>query len=130
MPSLKQQRSREWLRKRARKGVREYPAATIAFYGPDNRRASKVAVAIISGPDAEPTELERWYSDTEDLRSDYSTTEKIVEFIKAHGAANVVMVDTIIGCPHEEGIDYPEGESCPECPYWRGRDRWSGLREQ
>jgi hypothetical protein len=122
VPSLKQQRSREWLRKRAKKGVREYPAATVAFYGSDNRRASKVAAAIIPGPDAEPSELERWYSDTEDLRSDYSTTEKIVEFIKAHGAGSVVMVDTVIGCPHEEGIDYPEGESCPECSYWKGND--------
>lgn len=118
------------MRKRARKGIREYPAATVAFYGPDNRRASKVAVAILQGADEDPSALERWYSDTEDLRSDYSTTEKIVEFIKAHGAANVVMVDAIIGCPHEEGIDYPEGESCPQCPYWRGRDRWAGLRKR
>ena len=102
----------------------------MAFYGPDDRRASKVAVAIIQHPGEELAVLERWYSDTEDLRSDHSTTEKIVEFIKAHGATNVVMVDRIIGCPHEEGIDYPEGESCPECPYWRGRDRWSGLRKE
>ena len=25
----------------------------------------------------------------------------------------------LIGCPHEEGIDYPEGHSCPHCPYRR-----------
>lgn len=109
--------------------MQKYPVATVAFYGPDNRRASKVAVAILPGPDAEPSNLERWYSDTEDLRRDYLTIEKIVEFIKAHGAGSVVMVDAIIGCPHEEGIDYPEGEHCPECPYWKGRDRWSGLRQ-
>lgn len=130
MPSLKQQRSREWLRKRARKGAHDFPVATVAFYGPDNSRASKVAVAIIQSADEDPAVLERWYSDTEDLRNDYPTTEKIVEFIKAHGVVQVAMTDTIIGCPHEEGIDYPEGESCPDCPYWRGRDRWSGLRKQ
>jgi hypothetical protein len=39
---------------------------------------------------------------------------------------SVVMPDRIIGCPHEEGIDYPEGESCPQCPFWEGRDRWTG----
>jgi hypothetical protein len=39
------------------------------------------------------------------------------------------MADRIIGCPHEEGIDYPEGEECPLCPFWKGRDRWSGERE-
>jgi hypothetical protein len=21
---------------------------------------------------------------------------------------------------------HPEGEPCPECPYWAGRDRWTG----
>jgi hypothetical protein len=36
------------------------------------------------------------------------------------------MVDRIIGCPHEEGIDYPDGAECPECPFWKGRDRWTG----
>jgi hypothetical protein len=35
------------------------------------------------------------------------------------------MVDRVIGCPHEEGIDY-EGPTCPHCPYWAGRDRWTG----
>jgi hypothetical protein len=33
----------------------------------------------------------------------------------------------MLGCPHEEGIDYPEGEACPECPYWAGRDRPIGA---
>src|SRR5712692_4405008 len=32
-------------------------------------------------------------------------------------------LDGIIGCPHEEGIDYPEGKSCPQCPYWARRAR-------
>jgi hypothetical protein len=39
---------------------------------------------------------------------------------------SVAMVEAIIGCPHEEGIDYPTGESCPHCPFWKGRDRWTG----
>jgi hypothetical protein len=38
----------------------------------------------------------------------------------------VTMTDRIIGCPHEEGIDYPEGECYPLCPFWAGRDRWTG----
>lgn len=33
------------------------------------------------------------------------------------------LMDSVFGCPHEEGIDYPEGASCPHCPYWAGRDR-------
>jgi len=45
------------------------------------------------------------------------------------GAKSVVMTDRIIGCPHEEGIDY-EGSTCPDCPFWVGRDRWTGKRLQ
>jgi hypothetical protein len=37
------------------------------------------------------------------------------------------MVEKIFGCPHEEGIDYPEGEKCPYCPYWATHDRYSAL---
>jgi hypothetical protein len=29
--------------------------------------------------------------------------------------------------PHEERIDYPEGEACPQCPFWAGRDRFAGT---
>ena len=42
---------------------------------------------------------------------------------------SVVMTDRIIGCPHEEGIDY-EGATCPHCSFWAGRDRWTGERLQ
>lgn len=31
----------------------------------------------------------------------------------------------IIGCPHEEGIDYPDGQVCPQCPFCAHRDRWA-----
>lgn len=45
---------------------------------------------------------------------------------EAHGVKSIVMADRIIGCPHEEGIDYPDGQVCPQCPFWAHRDRWSG----
>jgi hypothetical protein len=34
------------------------------------------------------------------------------------------MTEGIIGCLHQEGIDY-EGEWCPLCEFGRGRDRFS-----
>jgi hypothetical protein len=37
---------------------------------------------------------------------------------------SVAMTDGIIGCPHQEGIDY-EGEWCPLCEFWPGRDRFN-----
>jgi hypothetical protein len=51
--------------------------------------------------------------------------KKIAEFIKKRGALSVVMTDGIIGCPHQEGIDY-HSEWCPVCEFWRGRDRFTG----
>jgi hypothetical protein len=42
---------RKWLDKKRKLGFRGYPVGTIAFYGPDAQRASKVAVAVIVAPD-------------------------------------------------------------------------------
>ena len=45
--------------------------------------------------------------------------------LEAWEIKTVAMPDRIIGCPHEEGIDYV-GDTCPQCPFWAGRDRWTG----
>ena len=114
------------LRKKAKRGFRGYPVATIAYYGPDDKRASKVAVGILEEEDGAVTAMERWFSDDGDVRADDSILQAILEFIKDRGVQSVVMADRIIGCPHEEGKDFPEGEKCPRCPFWAMRDRWSG----
>jgi hypothetical protein len=41
------------LEKQAKRGDRGFPVGTVAFYGPDASRASKVAVGIIPYEDAE-----------------------------------------------------------------------------
>ena len=123
-------RSRTPLERKARRGYRGYPIATVAFYGPDDRRASKVAVGIIAEESAEPDPLERWFCDEGDARTDRAIGEQVLAFIQEHRALTVVAPDRIIGCPHEEGIDYPEGEVCPRCPFWAHRDRWSGEAAQ
>jgi hypothetical protein len=114
------------LQKKARGGFRGFPVATVAAYGPDNTFASKVAVGIVLEEDAEPAFLERWFSQGEDVRRDATIRRGILDFIAKHGVKSVIMADGIIGCPHEEGIHYPEGETCPYCPYWANRDRWTG----
>jgi hypothetical protein len=100
--------------------------ATVAYYGPNNRFASKVAVGIVLREGGDVSSLERWFSEEEDVRIDPAINQEIVEFIRRHRAKSVIMTDRIIGCPHEEGIDYPLGQSCPQCPYWANRDRWTG----
>lgn len=114
------------LTKAANRGLRGFPLATVAFYGPDDRRASKVAVGIVPSDGVEPTDLRRWFSEQGDVRDDVEIAAAIQEFVDQHGVKTVVMTDRLIGCPHEEGIDYPAGETCPSCPFWATRDRWSG----
>jgi hypothetical protein len=113
------------LGKKARRGFRGYPVATIAFYGPDDQRASKVAVGILLREDEEPAQMRRWTSDDRDVRNDSAIAGAILEFIGAFDVKTVAMTDRIIGCPHEEGIEY-EGQICPACPFWADRDRWTG----
>ena len=117
-------------RKKARKGFRGYPAATVAFYGADDQFASKVSVGILLEQDAELLELRRWFAEKLDVRTDPATTKSIWDFMESHGAKTVVVTDRIIGCPHEGGIDYPDGEVCPKCPFWAHRDRWAGETVQ
>jgi hypothetical protein len=113
------------LRKKARKGARGWPIATIAYYGPDLSRASKVAVGIVPSEGAPADQMRAWTVEHGDIRQDAAVAEQILDFIAEHGALSVAMTDGIIGCPHQEGIDY-EGEWCPVCEFWRGRDRFTG----
>jgi hypothetical protein len=117
---------RYWLERRAHRKT-GYPLGTVAFYGPDNTRASKAVIGIILSEQApEPAMLQKWWSDTTDIRTDPEILQQMLTFLDQQRVQRVVMVDRIIGCPHEEGIDYPEGEDCPQCPYWANRDRWTG----
>jgi len=118
-------RSLKRLRKKSRKGMRGWPAATIAFYGPNLSQATKVAVGIVPFENAEVSAMRDWTVDHGDVRTDSRIAQEILEFIEKHGALSVVMTDGIIGCPHQEGIDY-EGEWCPVCDFWHGRDRFTG----
>ena len=112
------------LAKRVRKGHKGHPIATIAFYGPDNTRASKVVCCIIKNADAEAEPIQKWFTKT-DARKSEKILNEVTGFIERNNAKTVTMIDGIIGCPHEEGIDYPDGESCPECPFWKNRDRFT-----
>jgi len=122
-----QDRAPKRLAKKAKRGFRGYPAATVVLYGPDDATATKITVGIIPAEGAEASDLRRWVSGGSDIRRDAEIAGGVLAFIEAAGALSVTMVDRIIGCPHEEGIDY-EGATCPLCPFWAGRDRWTGRR--
>ena len=94
---------RKWLAKKAKAGDRGFPLGTVAFYGPDDRRASKVAVGIMMGTDDDPVVMRRWFSQDGDVRRDEAIGAEMASFLRSHGVHSVAMTDKIIGCPHEEG---------------------------
>ena len=113
-------------RKKARRGFVGYPVATVAYYGPDNQRASKVAIGVIQSEDGDAVILERWFNESQDVRTDPGILKETMNFISGHSVKSVVVADGILGCPHEEGKDYPEGGKCPTCTFWANRDRFTG----
>lgn len=112
------------LAKKMRKGFQGYPLATIAYYGPTNNMATKVVASIVENETDEPCIQEKWYSE-KDLRRNKKILNEIKDFISTHNVKSAIVPNKIIGCPHQEGIDYPEGEQCEECTFWKNRDRWT-----
>ena len=111
------ERARKWMRIRAQRRFRGCPVATVVLYGPDHTRATKFMVGIVSAEDVGVTDLRRWFSEGADIRNDADVAEEVLAFIDAAGARSIVMTDRIIGCPHEENINY-EGPTCLACPFW------------
>jgi hypothetical protein len=96
----------------------DYPLGTVARYGPDDKTATKVVAAVFAYDGADPV-LERWVGT--DVDTSPKVRAEVAGFLKAHGAKKAVAVPEILGCPHEEGEDFPLGEDCPFCPFWKGK---------
>ncbi|MEH6824267.1 MAG: hypothetical protein V7629_10200 [Motiliproteus sp.] len=117
-------KSKKLLAKKAKRGFQGYPLITIAYYGPNDKHATKVVVGFIAEEHA-PALLEKFMTEA-DARMDATVHSAIIKIIERSGAKSVVLGAGIMGCPHEEGIDYPESEECPECAFWQGKDRFTG----
>jgi hypothetical protein len=92
-----------------------YPLGTLVYYGPDDQTVTKIVAVVLPAPDLDPI-LEKWTGDG--IATDPQTAAQIGLFFQKHQVQEVVMTGGIVGCPHEEGFDYPLGEDCPYCPYW------------
>ena len=70
------------LSKKSKKSNGRHPIATVALYGPDNKKASKVVVGIIkrNGADVEP--MRKWSPENGDVRWQKDIEEEILKFIK------------------------------------------------
>jgi hypothetical protein len=83
--AMKIKREPTRLEKKARRGQRGYPVATVAFYGPDASRASKVVVGIIRSEGGGAEEMKKWFSDTADLRRDPAPTKRFLRSSRSMG---------------------------------------------
>jgi hypothetical protein len=98
----------------------------MAAYGPDSTLATKLVVSVIQRPgQRDPAAMRTWTTQAVDVRHDRTTAAEVADFVQQHDAKETVTADRIIGCPHEEGIDYPIGRTCPRCPFWAGIDRFT-----
>jgi hypothetical protein len=108
-----------------RKSELQYPLATLAPYGPDNQRATKLVVGIFQNPTQKEPTIRKWFSESEDVRRDPTIAQEVTAFLEEHRVKQSVLADRILGCPHEEGVDYPPGGICMKCTFWIGRNRFS-----
>ena len=53
--------------------------------------------------------------------------DAVARFFRIHAPARIAVMHSIFGCPHEEGIDYPDGGVCPQCPFWATHDRFEEI---
>jgi HEAT repeat protein len=102
-----------------------YPLGTVALYGPDDKRTTKIVAGAIKREGAEPV-IERWMGTN--VKDNPKVQRQIRDFFQRHRVRSVVATDRNIGCPHEEGKDFEVGGDCPFCPFWKGK-QGSGARE-
>jgi len=101
----------------------EFPIGTVAYYGPDDQVTTKIAAGVVEYDGAEPI-IKRWGGS--DVKTSPKVQKEIEDFFEKYGVSNIAVSDGILGCPHEEGMDYPVGRDCPFCPFWKGQ---RGIKE-
>jgi hypothetical protein len=95
-----------------------FPIGTVAHYGPDDRTTTKIAACVILREESDPI-IERWVGTN--VVGDAKVVDEIKRFFAKHGVKSIVVTDGNMGCPHEEGLDFPRGRDCPFCPFWAGK---------
>jgi hypothetical protein len=93
----------------------EFPIGTLVYFGPDNSIVTKIVAVVIQSKDSNPI-LKSWSGPG--IISSQTNVLEIGQFFMENQVENIIMTNGIVGCPHDEGVDYPAGEECPYCPFW------------
>jgi hypothetical protein len=112
------------------RGTRNYPRSPTApeptaaslstsrSLGNDDKTTTKIAAGVILHDGAEPI-MKRWVAT--DVTTSPKVQQELQDFFLQHWVKQVAMSQGNLGCPHEEGEDFPHGEDCPFCPFWKGK---------
>ena len=100
----------------------DFRTGTIAYYGPDDKTVTKIVVGITVGAGNNFIDTKKWSSESKDIKNDNQVLEEISAYLNVSKVDSVARIERIMGCPHEAGIDYPEGMPCPACPFWANED--------
>ena len=93
-------------------GNTKFPIVTIAHYGSDDKHTTKIVAGVILHSTAEPI-LSRFVGSK--TSEDPKVQLEIDEFL-SEPSKETVFLEGNMGCPHEEGEDFPVG--CLFCPFW------------
>jgi hypothetical protein len=97
----------------------KYPIATCAMYGPNDRLTTKIVLRVATWPGM-PLTQRQWVGS--DVMSNPKVQKEAADFLVEQGARTCILAaERNIGCPHEPTRDYPIGQDCPFCPYWKGK---------
>ena len=96
--------------------TKQFPIGTIVYYGPDDKVTTKI-VASVFLTENDPPKTMKWTGDG--VVTNPQVIAELGRFFKENGVQRVVMTGSNAGCPHDEAIDYPIGEKCPVCLYWK-----------
>jgi hypothetical protein len=96
----------------------QYPIGTVALYGPDNKTTTKIGAGVILHDGAKAI-IQRWVATN--VTTNPKVQQEMKDFFLLHGVKSVAMSEGNMGCAHEEGLDFPHGEDCPFCPFWKGK---------
>ena len=97
-----------------------YPIGALVYFGPDDQTVTKIIAVVIQSSDTDPF-LRSWGGNGVTTNGDVIL--EIGSYFKKFQVNEVVMTEGVVGCPHEEGVDYPAGEACPYCPFWSEKSK-------
>lgn len=122
MASVKAERILKRLNKKSNRGFCGYPLVKIGFYGPDNKKATKIKLKASMSDDDPLRLISEWESDS-DIRNNSEILEHIDNLIVEENIPTISMDRKVIGCPHYRGEDYAIDQDCPICSFWAGKNQ-------